>query len=67
MIAKIVYYTGLALMIGTGIGLVIGLAWYMITSIPFFLAVLAGIIILAGIAMLFGWAEDTIQKSSRYK
>lgn len=54
-------------MLGVGLGLIVGLTWYVITTIPFFLAVLAAFAILLGVAMLFGWAEDTIHKANRYK
>lgn len=67
MIAKIVYYTGLALMIGIGLGLIIGLTWYVITTIPFFLAVLGAFALLVGVGMLYGWAETVIQNDKRYK
>lgn len=67
IIAKIVYYTGLVSMIGIAIGLVIGLTWYVITTIPFFLAVLGAFALLVGVGMLYGWAEDTIAKDKRYK
>jgi F0F1-type ATP synthase assembly protein I len=67
MIAKIVYYTGLVSMIGIGLGLIIGLTWYIITTIPFFLAVLSAFALLVGVGMLYGWAESVIEKNKRDK
>jgi predicted ABC-type sugar transport system permease subunit len=66
MIAKIVYYTGIVLMIGIGLGLIIGLTWYIITTIPFFLAVLGAFALLVGVGMLYGWAETVINNDKRY-
>ena len=66
MIAKIVYYTGLVSMIGMFIGIVAALVWFVITTIPFFLAIVAGVVVLAGFGMLFGWAETQIDNAKKY-
>lgn len=60
ILAKIIYYTGIVSMIGIFIGIVAALVWFTITTIPFFLAILAGFIVLMGFGMLFGWAEGVI-------
>jgi hypothetical protein len=67
VIAKIVYYVGLVAMVGIGFGSIAALGWFFITTIPFALAIIAALLALTGFGMLFGWAEDTINKSNRYK
>lgn len=64
MIANIVYYTGLVGFIGIAIGMFGALAWYIIITMPFMLAIAAGIVVLVGLGLLYGWAEDYI---GRYK
>jgi hypothetical protein len=67
MIAKIVYWTMVTLLIGTALGLVIALAWFTITTIPFaFFVFLFGLVIV-GLGLLMGWAESIIEKDKRYK
>lgn len=65
-LAKIIYYTGLVAMIGIAIGMFIGMLWFTITTIPFFLAIVAGFVVFAGFAMAMGWAETQIEHSKRY-
>lgn len=60
ILAKIIYYTGIVSMIGIFIGIVAALTWFVITTIPFFLAIMAGFAVLLGFGMLFGWAEGVI-------
>jgi hypothetical protein len=45
---------------------VAALTWFVITTIPFFLAILAGFTVLIGFGMLFGWAETQIDNAKKY-
>ena len=63
ILAKIIYYTGIVSMIGIFIGIVAALTWFVITTIPFFLAILAGFAVLLGFGMIFGWAEGIIKSN----
>lgn len=66
ILAKIIYYTGIVSMIGILIGIVAALVWFTITTIPFFLAILAGFTVLMSFGMLFGWAETQINNAKKY-
>jgi hypothetical protein len=67
MIAKIVYWTMVTLLIGTALGLVIALAWFTITTIPFAFFVLLFGLVIVGLGLVMGWAESIIEKDKRYK
>jgi len=67
MIAKIVYWTMVTLLIGTALGLVIALAWFTITTIPFAFFVLLFGLVIVGLGLLMGWAESVMEKDKRYK
>lgn len=66
ILAKIIYYTGLVSIVGTGIGLFGAMLWFTITTIPFFLAVVAGFVALIGFGLAMGWAETQIENSKGY-
>lgn len=63
VLAKIVYYVGIVAFIGIIIGMLAAMAWFIITTIPFFLAILAGFAVLIGFGMLFGWAEGIVSSN----
>lgn len=63
ILAKIIYYAGIVGFIGITIGMFAALAWFIITTIPFFLAILAGFAVLVGFGLLFGWAENIINNT----
>lgn len=65
MIAKTVYWTMVTLMIGVALGLVIALAWFTITTIPFAFFVLLFALVLIGLGLLMGWAESVIEEDKR--
>jgi len=66
ILAKIIYYTGIVAFIGFSIGMLVALTWFVITTIPFFLAILCGLVVLVGFGMLFGWAETQLDNAKRY-
>lgn len=67
MLAKMIYWTGIVSMIGITLGCLAALAWFVITTIPFFLAILAVLGVLIVLGMLMGWAESVMEKDKRYK
>lgn len=66
ILAKIVYYVGIVAFIGVIIGMIAAMTWFIITTIPFFLAILAGFAVLIAFGMLFGWAETQINNAKKY-
>ena len=63
ILAKIIYYVGIVAFIGVIIGMLAAMTWFVITTIPFFLAILAGFAVLTGFGMLFGWAEGIVSSN----
>jgi hypothetical protein len=63
ILAKIIYYVGIVAFVGVGLGMFGAMLWFTITTIPFFLAILAGFAVLIGFGMLFGWAEGIIKSN----
>ena len=66
VLAKIIYYTGIVAFIGVAIGMLAAMTWFVVTTIPFFLAIMAGLALLVGFGMLFGWAETQLDNAKRY-
>ena len=67
MTAKIIYWMGVVSIIGMGIGILAALGWFIITTIPFFLAILAVFAGIIALGLLMGWAETVIEQDKKYK
>jgi type III secretory pathway component EscS len=67
ILAKIIYYTGIVSLIGVAIGMFAALGWFIVTTIPFFLAILAGFAVLIVFGLAMGWAETQMDRAKGYK